>query len=96
MLCSDFWYQIMAVIEVSCRYCLHTETIQKFGKSKRGCQRYHCTNCDKTFQLQYINNACKPGVKEQIIDMAMNNSGIKDTARVLQISKNTVLAVLKN
>jgi transposase-like protein len=34
-------------------------------------------------------------VKEQIVDMAMNASGIRDTARVLQVSTNTVMTELK-
>jgi len=36
-----------------------------------------------------------PEVKQQIVDMAMNASGIRDTARVLHISTNTVLTELK-
>ena len=36
-----------------------------------------------------------PAVKEQIIDMAMNASGIRDTARVLKISPTTVIKELK-
>jgi transposase-like protein len=34
-------------------------------------------------------------VKEQIIDMAMHVSGIRDTARVLHVSTNTVMSELK-
>jgi transposase-like protein len=34
-------------------------------------------------------------VKQQIVDMAMNASGIRDTARVLHISPTTVLNELK-
>jgi len=34
-------------------------------------------------------------VKEHIVDMAMNASGIRDTARVLHISTNTVMTELK-
>jgi transposase-like protein len=34
-------------------------------------------------------------VKEQIVDMAMNASGIRDTARVLHVSTNTVMTELK-
>jgi len=34
-------------------------------------------------------------VKEQIVDMALNGSGIRDTSRVLGIGKNTVLSTLK-
>jgi transposase-like protein len=35
------------------------------------------------------------GIKEKIIDMATNASGIRDTARVLGIDKNTVISQLK-
>jgi InsA C-terminal domain len=36
-----------------------------------------------------------PQIKEQIIEMALNGSGIRDTARVLKISTNTVMNELK-
>jgi insertion element IS1 protein InsB len=34
-------------------------------------------------------------VKQQIVDMALNGSGIRDTARVLRISPTTVISTLK-
>jgi hypothetical protein len=37
----------------------------------------------------------KPGVKRQVVDIAINGSGIRDTSRVLSISKNTVIRTLK-
>jgi len=49
----------------------------------------------KTFQIEYAYTACAPGVREKIIDMAMNGSGVRDTGRVLGISKDTVTSVLK-
>jgi hypothetical protein len=36
-----------------------------------------------------------PEVKHQIIDMSLNASGVRDTARVLRISTDTVLSELK-
>lgn len=36
-----------------------------------------------------------PEVKQQISDMAINGSGIRDTARVLKISPTTVIEELK-
>ena len=36
-----------------------------------------------------------PDVKQQIVDMAMNASGIRDTARVLHVSPTTVIKELK-
>ena len=70
----------------------------KSGKSASGTQRYRCQNagCDtKTFMLKYHYRAYHPGIKEQIIEMAINGSEIRDTARVLKINKNTVISTLK-
>ena len=36
-----------------------------------------------------------PEVKQQIADMSVNGSGIRDTARVLKISPTTVIETLK-
>jgi transposase-like protein len=36
-----------------------------------------------------------PVIKQQVIDMSLNASGVRDTARVLQISTRTVLNELK-
>lgn len=47
------------------------------------------------FQLDYAKQAYQPGIKEQVIDMALNGSGIRDTARVLKINMNTVMNTLK-
>ena len=47
-------------------------------------------------QMEYKNNACRPGVHEKIVEMAMNGAGTRDTGRVLGISKDTVTSVLKN
>ena len=87
----------MAVIEVACPYCGSKE-VSLYGKNSTGRQRYLCRNkqCShKTFQLEYKNNACRPGTKEQIVEMTMNGSGTRDTGRVLKISPNTVTKVLK-
>ena len=84
----------MAYIKVKCVNCGSTEVI-KYGKRPNGHQKYRCKSCNKTFQLEYQYKACKTEVKGQIIDMAMNGSGTRDTARTLKISKDTVTSVLK-
>ena len=43
----------------------------------------------------YRYNACKPGNTPQIVDMALNGNGIRDTSRILHVSPNTVIATLK-
>jgi len=45
--------------------------------------------------LKYRYRAYEQGIKEQIVEMAINGSGIRDTARVLNINKNTVISTLK-
>ena len=47
------------------------------------------------FDLDSTNRGYLPSVKRQIVDLALNGSGIRDTARVLCISKDTVLSELK-
>ena len=82
--------------EVRCPECNGNST-SKAGKSNNGEQRYQCTNADcskKTFRLQYRYRACEHGVREQAVDTAINGSGIRDTARVLKISKTTVMKAI--
>ncbi|WP_121575849.1 IS1-like element transposase [Brenneria alni] len=46
--------------------------------------------------MNYYYNAHKPGTKEKIVDMTMNDSGVRDTRRVLKISMNAVMSTLKS
>ena len=83
--------------QISCPDCEKVD-IKKFGLTPQGKQRYYCnnTNCKKkTFLNNYQYNARKPGVTKQIIAMAINGSGIRDTSRVLCVSKTTVIKTLK-
>ena len=87
----------MTFIAVQCSHC-HSEQIVKRGKTRRGTQRYLCQNmaCTKgSFLLDYRNRGCLPAVKHTVIDMSLNASGIRDTARVLRISTDTVLSELR-
>ena len=87
----------MTFIAVRCPHC-QSEQIVKRSKTRRGTQRYLCQNTACTtgsFLLDYRNRGCLPEVKHTIIDMSLNASGIRDTARVLRISTDTVLSALK-
>jgi insertion element IS1 protein InsB len=87
----------MTFIAVRCPHC-QSDQIVKRGKTARGTQRYLCQNilCAKgSFLLDYYNRGCVPEVKHLIIDMSLNASGVRDTARSLQISTNTVLHELR-
>jgi transposase-like protein len=87
----------MVLIPVRCLHC-HSDQVIKGGKTKAGQQRYKCQNTDcphYSFQLDLLYTGRAPAIKEQIVDMSLNGSGIRDTARVLHISPTTVINTLK-
>src|SRR5262252_9345064 len=80
-----------------CPHCQGTDII-RHGKTRQGKQRSCCqeTVCDgRTFLLDYSYTGHSAAIKQQIVDMAMNASGIRDTARVLHVSPTTVIKALK-
>src|SRR5438067_573774 len=87
----------MAFISVRCPYC-HSDQIVKRGKTGCGTQRYLCQNATcatGSFLLAYRYQGRLPAVKHPIMAMSLNASGVRDTARVLRISTDTVLSELK-
>jgi insertion element IS1 protein InsB len=87
----------MVFISVQCPHC-HSDQIVKRGKTGCGTQRYLCQNATcatGSFLLDYRYQGRLPEVKHQIIAMSLNASGVRDTARVLRISTDTVLSELK-
>ena len=79
-------------------YCQGTDIV-RHGTTPEGQQRSRCRECrlgrGRTLLLEYTYAGQSPEVKQQIVDMAMNASGIRDTARVLHVSPTTVLKELK-
>ena len=90
----------MIIQVLHCPYCQGIDIV-KHGLSPEDKQRYRCRGraClegrGRTFLLEYTYAGQSPEVKQQIVDMAMNASGIRDTARVLHVSPTTVLKELK-
>jgi transposase-like protein len=82
---------------VECPTCGGVD-IHRHGQSATGKKRYICRNenCTrKTFILDYTYKGHLATVKQQIAEMAINGSGIRDTGRVLGISPTTVINELK-
>jgi transposase-like protein len=74
----------VAVVAAQCPACGSPEVV-KYGLQPNGQQRYRCNNPDcrrQIFLRQYHNTGWELGVKQQLVDMALNGSGIRDTARV--------------
>ncbi|WP_237160581.1 IS1-like element IS1SD family transposase [Shigella dysenteriae] len=85
----------MASVSISCPSCSATDGVVRNGKSTAGHQRYLCSHCRKTWQLQFTYTASRPGTHQKIIDMAMNGVGCRATARIMGVSLNTILRHFK-
>jgi transposase-like protein len=81
-----------------CPYCQGTDIV-RHGPTPEDKQRYrgreYRQRRGRTFLLEYTYAGQSPEVKQKIIDMAMNASGMCDTARVLHVSPTTVISELK-
>jgi insertion element IS1 protein InsB len=87
----------MVLIPVLCPHCQSDQVI-KGGTTKAGTQRYRCHNANcphSSFVLNPSSQGHVPEIQEQIIALALNGSGIRDTARVVKISPTTVSNALK-
>jgi insertion element IS1 protein InsB len=87
----------MVRVPVRCPYCQRDQVVKR-GKTDTGKQRYRCQNLACSHQSFLLDPAYKgrlPEVKRQVIELSLNGSGIRDTARVLQISPTTMIQELK-
>jgi len=87
----------MAFVQVQCPDCHSTDVVQ-YGKQANGTQRYRCNHRDgprTIFLLQYQDKGRLPAVRQPIVDMTLNGSGVRDIVRVLRVSSATVIDVLK-
>jgi insertion element IS1 protein InsB len=87
----------MALVHVQCPQCHSIDGVQ-YGQQANGTQRYRCNNRDgprTIFLLQYQDRGRLPAVQQQIVDMTLNGSGVRDIVRVLRVSAATVINVLK-
>jgi insertion element IS1 protein InsB len=87
----------MVLEPVLCPSCSSDDVVRQ-GQSSEGKQRYKCRNpecCCSTLIRHYTYRGYLPQVKQEIVEMALNGSGIPDTTRVLKISRTTVMETLK-
>jgi transposase-like protein len=71
----------MIIQVLHCPNCQGTDIV-RHGKTRQGKQRYRCREqccAGRTFLLEYAYTGQSPAVKQQIVDRAMNASGIRPT-----------------
>jgi insertion element IS1 protein InsB len=79
--------------QISCRHC--KGRCIRYGKSKTGKQRYHCSRCKRSFQNQYLHKAFELDTNTQILAMVRESCGVRSIARLLNISSATVISRIK-
>ncbi len=87
----------MVVEWVRCPHC-ESVAVMKYGITANGKARFRCQkadSCGRTFIREYAYQGRLRQVKRQIVEMTLNGSGVRDIARVLQISPTTVIEELK-
>ena len=75
-----------------------SEEVSKNGHNKTGKQVYKCNNADCkscNFIESYTYKGCEPKVREQVLRLAVDCTGVRATGRILGISKDTVTSILK-
>jgi IS1 family transposase/transposase-like protein len=80
--------------EIACPRCASLH-VKKNGTTANGKQKYQCTDCRRQFITDYTYRACQSFIRELIVPMTMNSSGIRDIARVLSISTQTVMKTIR-
>jgi IS1 family transposase/transposase-like protein len=84
----------MCCEEVACPRC-SSLNVKKNGITVQQKQRHRCKDCGHQFITDYTYQAYKAEVRALVLPMTMNGSGIRDISRVLSISTNTVLRLIR-
>ena len=86
----------MGLVPIKCLHCGSTE-VSRYGQASTEKHRLLCRNDGggKPFIQDYSDRGRLPEIKQRIVAMAVNGSGIRDTARVLGVSTDTVINELK-
>jgi insertion element IS1 protein InsB len=80
--------------KITCPRCASLH-IKKNGITHQRKQKYRCQDCHRQFITCYSYQGCVPFVRSLIVPMTLNGSGIRDISRVLRVSINTVLKVIR-
>lgn len=75
---------------MNCKNCNSSNCVKKGIRNNK--QRFYCKDCRSYFQSEYAYQAYKSGTNNFIKNLLKEGCGIRGVARVLDISKNTVLS----
>jgi len=70
----------------------------KYAKTPDGHQRFHCQNPSyprRTLLMEYTHRGFLEAIKQNIVDLGIHGSGLRDSVRGLGISPTTVIDTFK-
>src|SRR5215475_6151196 len=70
-------------------------SIVKNGKTAQRKQRYSRKDCRRQFIRDYTNLGCVGAIRDLVVPLTIDGSGIRDIERVLFLSTNTILKTLR-
>ena len=95
----------MVLEAIACKHCGQTQQVKLhrrtgYDTTCGGTQRYRCFDCGRIASADWFVRTCThkardPLVKAQITQLGLNGSGVRDTAHVLGIDRNTVSSHFK-
>lgn len=83
---------------MNCLYC-QSEKIKKFGKDRKGNQRYYCKACDQTFQEEREKPLGEMILAKDkaimVLRLLVKGCFIRSTERLTGVHKNTIFSLLE-
>ncbi len=83
------------MVAIACPHCNKPDAVIKFGTNRCGTQKLRCKTCSKVFTPQPKPWIITPEVEERILAALAERLSQRAVARLLQVSRTTVAAVLK-
>ncbi len=84
----------MCFEEITCPSC-SSRNIKKNGTTANRKQKYRCQECGRQFITNYTYRGCLSLLRDLVVPMTMTSSGIRDIARVLSMSTQTVMKTIR-
>ena len=84
--------------KVSCPHCGSTQ-VSTNGHTQQGKRSYFCNNLEcthHTFIVDYTYKGRIPEIRKKVVSMAAEGVGVRATARILGINKDTVTYIRKS
>ena len=79
---------------LTCPRCA-SRHIKKNGISPQQKQKYRCQACARQFITDYTYRGCQGAIPTQVVSLTLNGAGVRDSQRILQISRGKVLKSLR-